>query len=245
MENFKFASIEVKRGYDARFDLVSLRLENDRIPWDAPRPEGLNSVWFCFTAEEFYRVMRESTGTCSDIGHNVRRSGECFTFFDLDFSAQRQGIMHVPFVNVQISYQVCAILARAVRLAFRRVNSPGDSVKIDIPLPLRERWAREYGRGKGSADLDMTPETAAFLAECESAPAPDEEWRTVRSNVDRLIQIAKNNTYRRADRARVRLAKDWDGFYFRIVRPDGSTVLNGGLVNHTRDGGSPSWSTHT
>lgn len=214
-------------------EMVAFNASKPTVPEDG----GLSYLSFYMTGEEFTGLLTGKINAVNDLGHNVRRSGELYTFFDLDFPSRSAGVMKVPYANVQIAHYTARILVRAVRLAWRKAEPGGERIRIELPYHVRGRWALRYGQGTGKVEVDHGDR--AFYDECGAIGG--ESFERCMAN---LRAIAQNQTYRATDTAKVVLRKDWDGFYFRILSPRGQCVLNGGVINHGRDG-APSWSTHT
>jgi hypothetical protein len=246
MTEFKFMYLSAYTTYRGRGDhrvierMVSIHADDGR---DAERTDGMNYVSFFMTEEEFTGVMKGEIGAVTDIGHNLRVDGERFTFFDLDlgYRHETRGIMRVPYVIMMVPYHVRKILLRAVQRTWNRCLPDGDRLRIDIPLATRERWLSKYGQGKGEVLIDLVngEKTKEFFDECQAAGG-----KTFSDCIDRLVAIARNTTFKNNERGVVKLFKDWDGFYFNILGPDGHSRMNGGVINHGRDG-THDWSTHT
>ena len=258
MLTFKDMRLEVYRRANGE-GMVALLAENptvgteadeaDRLAWDEGRygcnTAGIRYLSFYFTHEEFTGLLTGKLSGCNDCSHNVRAFGELLTFYDLEFSRETRGRVTVPFVNLHIPHYVGKFLVRAVQHTLAKCVPDGDRITFSIPWATRERWMRLYGQGTGSVVLDVVdgyPKIDAvrdFYAECEQKGG-----ETFARCVENLKAIGLNSTYRHTDTATVKLSKDLDGWYFRILRPDGRCTLNGGVVNHGRDG-KHDWSTHT
>jgi hypothetical protein len=261
-QNMHLSVFRSKRGKNAAGEdviegMVSLHAR-DHVDGDAPRESeygrslGLNYLSFYFTQKEFEDIFQQRTFSANDIGHNVRAAGEHWTFYDLEFSAKARGMLQVPFVVVEIPYIVQRILLRMVRRAWAKCVPDGDRIEIVLPMVTRQRWLKTYGCGKGEAKLkfrewedrvttsagEQVTKTQAFMLECEAAAG-----EKFKERVESLLTIARNQTIKRSETAHVEISKDWDGFYFQILRPDGKRTMNGGLINHGRDG-QHDWSIH-
>lgn len=206
---------------------------------------GLQSLSFFMTLDEFEGLMDGRLTGCNDIGHNVRACGDAFTFFDMEFPHDARGVLRVPYVTLSVPYYVRRLLKRVVRMTLRRCAPDGDRLTVKLSPDNRERWARQYGPGTGEVAIDVVDRTEdglcrAFWEACGTLGG--ETWER---SVDQLRRIAQNGTARHTDVGTVRISKDWDGFYFQILDPSGRRTMNGGLINHGRDGAAPSWSLHT
>lgn len=199
---------------------------------------GLKFLSFYMTETEFLGLMDGSVSGCNDIGHNVRAVGDSFTFFDMDFSSKDRGVMSVPFARVEFPYHVRRVLARAVKATLKRCVPDGDRVQIEIPLALRERWVRQYGYGKGQVVIDADEKTLARVAECSAA---SEDFK---QKLDHVKRISQNSTMRHTDRAKFYIRTDGDDFYWSAHTPAGHRRMNGGIIDHGRDG-ETSWSVYT
>ena len=213
-------------------------LVGDTDPKKYSSEVGIQYLSFFMTLDEFVGLMEGRISGCNDIGHNVRAFGDSFTFFDMEFSREQRGVLRVPFVTIQIPRYVRRILLRAVRSTLRKCDPDGDRLRVELPLPLRERWARQYGCGTGKVEVDVGG-SGAFFSECSAKGG-----ETFSRSVEHLKQIALNGTARHTDLGKVHVSKDWDGFYFRIMSPSGRCTMNGGIINHGK-GGEQSWSLHT
>jgi len=203
--------------------------------------DGIRYLSFYMRLQEFEDLMDGKASSLTDISHNVRRMGELYTFYDLEFGAPHTfGAMKAPYVNIMLPHYVTRILRRAVRMTLRHCEPGGERKSVEVSVLNRERWLRQYGQGTGKVEIDVaSPEGAAFFTECRTHGG-----ETFTRCIENLKAIARNTTYRHTDVGTVKLSKDWDGFYFRIITPRGSCSLNGGVINHGRDG-EHSWSTHT
>lgn len=212
------------------------------------RQAGINFLSFYMAETEFNGLFTGKLGACNDIGHNLRASGEHWTFFDLEFPRETRGVAQVPYVVVNFPHYVQKILHRAVRLALCQCDRDPEPerenrVVIEIPWSVRERWMRRYGNSKGQVQIDVSPSASEFLRECATKAADLNDTTFVRC-MEHLDAIARNTTYKSDEVGVVKLSKDMDGFYFEIYTPKGRRTLNGGVINHGRDG-KVDWSLHT
>ena len=200
---------------------------------------GLSGLSIYFSEEEFFGLLDGKIHAHNDCAHNVRRFCELYTFFDMEYSAKNSGVMQVPFVNMQIPHYVARILKRAVKATLKRCEPGGERLQVDLPWATRDRWMRHYGQATGKVAIEVDERCRdAFDT---AVAAHDESFDRC---IDNLQRIAKNGTYRHTETGTVKLFHDHAGFYFCILAPDGRRTLNGGVINHGRDG-KQDWSTHT
>lgn len=201
----------------------------------------LSYISFYFTHDEF-REFANGRESFSDIAHNLRTYGEHCMFFDLPDFVSTHGVAQLPYIRLTIPYFIRNVLLRWAERrwkddASRDYYKPREEILI---TPERaSRWLKLYGQAKGNVRLDMDDLTRNFLEEKLSEPNSN-----LRENIDRLVSIARNSTYKFYQTGIVRLSKDWNGFFFNILTPRGLSSLNGGVINHgTKD--EPRWSIHT
>lgn len=238
MQTFREMHLEVYRR-ENREAMVSLHAEGVTVgdPDARSSEAGIHYLSFYFTHREFTGVMRGELSGCNDIGHNLRACGEMLTFFDMDFPSSARGVMRVPYVNLHVPFHVRRILLRAVNMTLRRCEPGGERLRVGIPFDLRGRWSKQYGQGTGRVEWDVHGKE--FFDECQR-----DGGATFKRCMDSLHAVGRNGTFRHTDVARVCLSKDADGFYFRVFDAKGNCRLNGGVINHGRDG-AHEWSTHT
>lgn len=214
---------------DKRMDLKDDDRHNNKVA-------GLKYLSFFMTYEEFTGLFSGKLGSVNDIGHNVRRNGEMFTFYDLDFSTHTYGNMIVPFVVLDIPFHICSILLKRVDEMLSTCENGGERKDIDLSYEERKQWMDTYGQGKGEITIDISS-SSTLEAYTERLMQGSESFY---KNVEQLGNIARNTTYKSDDVGVVQLSKDWDGFYFRILTPEGKCTMNGGIVLH-----GDTWSIHT
>jgi len=235
---------------DSGLGMVALEARDPTVgnPESPTSEAGIRCLSFYFTLSEFEGLLRGRLSGCNDLGHNVRRIGECYTFYDMEFSTKARGVMHVPFVNLQIPHHVGLILLRAVCMVLRHCKPEGNGNydprrEIVLSYATRDRWMRVYGQGTGEARLEFRSQDAADLYDF----CLDKGGKPFKERIEQLLQIAKNGTWKRGEVGTVTLCgalHDPSGFDFGIYLPNGKMSMNGGLINHSRDGGHD-WSIHT
>jgi hypothetical protein len=212
--------------------------------WDnPPRKEGLGYLSFFFTGQEFSEVCEQRRNSVNDIGHNLRACGEGWTFYDLDFTCEDRGVMQVPFVRLTVPYYVQKVLLRVVKSAWEKCIPDEKRITIDLSLARRERWLKVYGQGHGSVKLDFggykSEEVQAYFDKCKI-----EGGDSFARCAETVEAIARNTTFAADEVAKVHVRSDSDGFYWEAHTPKGQRTMNGGIINHGRDG-SHDWSVHT
>lgn len=255
MKDFSELSMSVKS--DARDAWVSIRgtFPGYRDADKAARKPGLQSVWFVLTRAELIAIVAGKVSAARDGMHSLQISGERWTFYDLDFpSRDARGIAPVQYAHVNVPYAVQPLLLRwatqvwakqdAMRAADPRVDyNMSTEATLDL-LPHVSRWERKYGQGKGNVRLVL--DTYAY-----SGPSTPEMFAAARAMggnfdamVSRLESMALNNTIAADETVDLPIYRDSS----RIEDPCftwRAAGMFGGLVNHAKDGATPSWSLHT
>lgn len=239
------------------FKYVSCKRTYETVVWNARKPlvgdcdetkypseTGMQSLSFYMSKTDFEDLMlgRQSAAVdCST--HLSIPYGGCFLFTTFDLPHNARGVARVPYVQICLPPDVRRILVRAVRMTMPRAQVDGPRLEIPIPRALRERWDRQYGQGKGRIEVVMEEDTRAYLAECLEQPE-DTRFRQCWEGVQ---NIARNSTWRWNETAHIQLHKYHRGgeFSWAVYNPKGSFIMNGGIIDHGKDGGKPDWSTHT
>lgn len=202
--------------------------------------EALGTYWFLLSTRDIGDVLSGRVQSVNDIAHNARVFGDQWTFYDLDFPAKRSGEMTIKFESVTIPRLFLRAVHKWALKVLPTLDDQHYEHRITLSKERRRRIVENLSRSTGEAVVDMN----------ESATKLMEAWlKTEAGNllerVEYLKVIAKNNTSCRWEKATVHLSKDWDGFYFDIRNSRGHRVMNGGIVNHAKDGERPNWSIHT
>lgn len=195
----------------------------------------LGYISFYMTMEEFYNFTKNYFCSFNDLGHNLRTAGDFCTFYDLDFPSSDNGVMQVPYVNVNIPMFARKVLMKWAQKQWNSLETHMERPQLNIDQKRLERWTRLHGRGTGSVVVEMYNDTTeTFFKEKVEEPGSN-----LKDMVERLQTIARNSTRAFYQTAKVRLSKDWDGFYFVVPG------MNGGIVNHAREDSKADWSIHT
>ena len=223
---------------DGRWDMCAIR---------GNRKEGcggLRHIWFVLEKPEMEAIVAGKTHVAEDGYHKLMIFGDVWTFYDMMPPNEKCGVMQVPFYRANIPGTFVKLLARVAKWTWaqqRKHLTPdtrGDKVTLEFDMAYRERICRLYGYGKGEVALDATTETRDRLG------ALSAEDKGFADRVEQIKTIARNSTQGFHQKASLSISKDWDGFYWVARTPSGHTILNGGLVNHGRDG-KHDWSLHT
>lgn len=204
--------------------------------------------YFTLTLDEFEQVVKG--GIVRDGYRRVEQQfGYAWLIYNVSNvsgSTKSQGKVEVEFYCCQIPHFAQRVLLRyfkwlAKPLGFGVARTDREVV-IYLSKQRRERWLRLYGCAKGKLEFKLCGDvTENFLAEC-LAQDPDGKGR-LQENVESVKRIALNSTQAFWETATLKLAKDWDGFYWEAYRPSGHRIMNGGIINHGKD--RPDWSIHT
>jgi hypothetical protein len=248
IKSFKFSMWSDKRGYDmCCIEARNSSLRSSDLSVRDESETGLRYISFYMTREEFYSLVRGKSSSANDIGHNVRAYGDSWTFYDLDFPRATSGVMSVPFVRIDfprfVQELLLTIATKAWSLykqAFANGMEEYDMQRACIEFDQKtcDRFVRLYGSGKGKVVLNMSDETREnFNKDMENAQ--------FRDRVEHLKRIALNSTRGFFDCASVRINGGDGDYYWVAGDPSGRTILNGGLILHSRDSANPEWSIHT
>ncbi len=220
--------------------------------------EGLHHLWFVMSRQELTTLMDGRTNVVKDGYHNATVYGDSWFFYDMDgVPREKFGNMKVPFYNailprtfmktvLRLCKKTWALIAKGRKDAelagTNKYDLPG-RINIEISQKHRTRSSRLYGQGKGRVELDFgdwkPEETTVFWEQCLA-----EGGKTFSRCVEGILAIAANSTWGFHQVARLRISKDLDGFNWCAFTPKGQRIMNGGLVNHSREGGHD-WSSHT
>lgn len=213
-----------------------------RMPEGSP---GLRYISFYMTRKEFTEIVMGRSNSATDIGHNLRAYGDVWTFYDLDFPSKAEGVMQVPYVNLQIPKQAQLILLKAAQRVWAglKKNPPvnrysAPRISIELSLAWRNRMIRLYGVGKGEVQLDLRSITPLQLdKECQT--------ESFKFAFERVQAIARNSTGAYFQSATLYLSKDReDDYYWTAINPKGMRIMHGSISNHGTSE-KPDWSIHT
>jgi hypothetical protein len=249
MRAFSKLFFEIKG--DASSDWLTIRGER---PEGAP---GLRYVWFVLTRKELERLVAGEIDTASDGNHKVLVYGDRWTFYDFELPTREAGTFECKYLAVDLPRVFMRSVQRLARKTWGLMKAARDadprgehtydrptSVRLDMSPEHIERVLRLYGQGHGEVVFDFgdykAEETSAFLDECKRNGG-----KTFNDSLDRVQCIARNSTWSVFQRAKVRMSKDWDGFYWEARTPSGRRLMNGGIVNHGARDGVQDWSVHT
>lgn len=224
---------------DGRDNRVSIR--SDR-PDNA---EGLRYIWFLLNEEELGRFESYTfSDTLEDGAHRLHLCGDILTFYDFNIPREDAGEMRVPFIKVELPVEVRRLVARIVRRTWKGLRANYDAAGYNSPrvelhfTPEQiDRLLKKYGQGKGACDI--------IIDECIQERFEEHMLNPeFAKNVQRLDAIARNTTVAKHQRARVKIFRDSESYYWIAETWKGRRIMNGGLIDHGR-GGPPSWSIHT
>jgi hypothetical protein len=245
------------------FETVTLKLRRSEsmdnqimidLHCESPAPEGEpdyhRPMWYCtLTLDEFRALVTKGTIASDGYRRIEQHFGYAILFYNVGSitgSTKGQGKAEVEFYKMEIPHFVQRVLLRYLTWITKPLGFGCDHVHDQLVIKLskerRERWLRLYGAAKGKLEFKVCGDvTETFLAKC-LAEDPDGKGRLAQ-NVEHVKQIALNSTQAFWETATLKLAKDWDGFYWEAYRPSGARIMNGGIINHGKD--KPDWSIHT
>lgn len=224
------------------------------LQWSG-RAEAPTNKNFVFLQEEFERAAREG-GEYADIAHRCSIMGDLWTLYDLEFGGPAVGQMRGWYVRMDFPVDAVRAVARYLRIIASKMDGTWTAERdqssrdVEITVAMRERWLKKYGQGKGQVKLVIEPETEQRLKldieQDEAAYAGTRrEYRSMKDQFEGLLCIARNSTYNFRQVAELRVSKDMDSYYWVAITPKGGRIMNGGLIQHSKDPSKPSWSTHT
>jgi len=247
MNTYQNCSVRINN--HGKYEMVCLDFRNPIVPLEEyesypgsyyKSKKGLEYINFVFTYEEFVGFFGGKIGAVVDLSHNCKRIGELVMFYDMSFPNENQGLLSVPFANITIPYFVQKMLVKFAEKYHNKLSADYDhnTKEIELPLNVRNNLLSKYGQAKGK-----------FVIECV-LPEIEEKFNQVKDNenfnkaLDNLKRIALNGTYSCYETGKVKLFHDFAGFYFKILDPYDRLTMNGGLINHGKDGKND-WSVHT
>lgn len=240
--------------------LTNLRFEiksDKSSEWISIRADGPRHIWFVVGRDELSDVCKGKTRALEDGYHKLAIDGDWWTFYDMEgFPRERHGVMHVPYIRVHFPRTFMRAVYRLARKTWQRQHDARKGldecehwkvpeVRVDISPEHAAHIEELYGQGLGSVELNVTDGTTDFLNE-RLTDAVDKGDQTLFDMLDRVRCIAVNQTRGFHDTARVRLSKDWDGFFWEAYAPGRTRpFMHGGIVNHGAREGGHDWSIHT
>lgn len=201
-----------------------------------------SQIWFCFLGDELRAALDGETTCVTDLSHVCKIDlGSLWTFFDVPCPAQGAGEFTTRYHRVELTHELRAELRAAIEQNERQwLRQPErdyggrDDVELDVSYRLPE-W-RTWHQGAGKAEFDcgddpLTADKLAFWLEDESFARC----------ADRLLAIARNQTYKPSDVGvcKLRWNENWQEFSFFVGG------LHGGIINHGKGKDKADWSTHT
>lgn len=210
-----------------------------RAPESAP---GLNWINFLLCGDEAIDLFAGKRAEFVDGYHRLSAFGEDWLFFDTpDRGREDSGELRIQYRRVIVPRPVRDEIAWRITTAIERHDAQDpdkwgrkDQIELDLSGDL-EAWARDYGQGKGSIQIDSAdPGMAGTIAALEeSDPSFARCW-------DRIKAIALNTTHARTDVAPIRIHRESErAFLWTAGR------LTGGLIDHGVAGIEADWSIHT
>ena len=218
---------------DGETQMCSIRAESDKKP-------GLSYIWFVMFRSELTNVVNGQASMLQYGYHKLDTMGERWTFFDLQMPSRSHGEMTIPYISIEVPRFVQQLLLRKATHIWEAQTGmkQTDKVHIELTQEMRDRWLRKYGQGKGKVRWDILSELQARVDEHKS----DKQFVKCLDNIN---QIALNRTEGWFDVASVRIGSDRESYWWRAYAPSGKMVMNGGLLNHSREEGKFDWSLHT
>lgn len=257
MKDFTAMKIEVwtdfQTGKNPHRQMMAIRA-------DLPKSEkGLSYIWFVLTRSELFELVHGRTSTAEDGYNKLTVHGDNWFFYKMEcIPRAKSGDMAVPYCNATLPRTFMKAVNRLCRKTWglqgkgyatvldekgNTYNLP-DRIYIDISQKHRDHMTRLYGQGQGRVEIDFgdwkSEEIEAHWNKCIA-----EGGQKFTDSVERLLTIAGNSTWGFHQTARLRVSKDDRSFYWAAYRPDGKQIMNGGLINHSKEDDGHDWSIHT
>jgi hypothetical protein len=178
----------------------------------------------------------------SDGYHKLEVSGDRALFFDMEVPYKSVGKMEIRYRSIKIPYQLRKAIVRFAKYAIGKLPVNQEKLMIEPTHERIGRWERIYDHGSGEVHIDYgydSQRTEEFIKECKAQDSSGDFDR----RMEHITVIARNSTYHPWEKAKLRISKDLDGFYWEAYTPKGHRIMNGGLINHGKD--KPDWSIHT
>lgn len=182
-------------------------------------------------------ALASGFATVTDCYHKIEGIGDQWLLYDLD-----TGRMNRASGELTISYRRLTVPRFIAKLLGRLLRSMPIDASIDVPQATRDRWVRVWGQATGSVEIECSDGARQLLALYGDDPE-------LADRIEHIKQIARNRTSAKYQRARIELYADQcdtSGFYWCAYAPDGLRIMNGGIINHSRQYCRvPDWSIHT
>jgi hypothetical protein len=231
---------------------------------------GFRYLWFVLTRAEIEDLVRGKTSTAEDGYHKLFVSGDAWTFYNFEYPRGKAGEvvskfyrLDMPRFFVKLVLRIAKRVWDAQRAEWERSNKDretyrGDRFELRFTRPQLEHFDRLYGQGKGRIEVvyqdryGAKPGTAASkIADLAELTKDLPFEKSFAKRFENVKQIALNSTRGHHETARVTIsndssrADDWtDGYYWTAQDSRGRRIMNGGIINHSREGGHD-WSIHT
>jgi len=209
--------------------------------------KGLRHISFFMYEDELKEFAKNQFDkTLNDIRHRMNICGDTITFYDFEFPSHRSsGTFEVPFLSLEIPRFVRKMILRIGRNIWsnlRKNYSEENRYKTPTEFQFTEKQAEKllskYGQAKGSVDLQIQEEIAGRFEEDKKDPQ-------FRNMFERLQCIARNSTDAVHQQSHLQIFRDSDSYYWQALTPKNKRIMNGGLIQHSRDKDKPDWSIHT
>lgn len=232
-----------------QFDTFRLEYKPNTVALTARNKDSGRS--FYWTHAEWKDLCGPQTLRAFVDGYHTmtRVDADMWTFVDTDSIpyTPAHGKAEVRFWRMHMPKQVWALLNGLLMAERERVLAKATEtgerdprIEIEVPMSVREDWARNFGQATGSVRREITPDVQARL---DKDIAADSSGGLAKI-LDNWTRIARNSTREATQVAVLRISFDGMGYYVATYSPSGAAGMNGGWINHgTFD--QPDWSAHT
>lgn len=234
---------------DGRYNMMSIRGEREKPGPNESAEMRINYIYFVLNEKDLRTFETNSfNDTIEDGFHRMNLCGDLATFFNFELPRGKEGVLKIPFLTLEIPVFVRKMIVRMVRGTWKRLRAAASNsgqpertpnVVIEFSQEQTERLLAKYGQGKGKVLVKSEKETLDKIAD-DMVKSPD-----FGSCYERLMQIAKNSTRAKHQLAELHVYPDRDDYGWTAFDWKKRRIMNGGLINHARDGAPPDWSIHT
>lgn len=230
--------------------------------------DGLSSIWFVFHATELKQFATSNYSEFQDGVHRLDSTGDLCVFYDAlayndNLTRNKFGVAQVAYYAATIPMFVRKLIEQYGLRIWKRQeeeirNTPederwkvlGQKHEISFSAETCARMTRLYGQGKGRVELDFASHNES---KCRNALEQELSNSQFKDKLDAVRRIALNSTRGFHQTAQVRISIDSEdrqtgrvyGYYWVARNPQGNSIMNGAILDHSKNLGKTDWSVHT
>lgn len=200
--------------------------------------------FYTLTYEEFVNLMNNKGFLFGYCDHVLRDQGSYIEMLNMALPfGKSYGVAEAKFVRFSLAPFVRRIVSKLVNSHYSKLESDSvyaesnkyGRVEFKFDNARLTKWDKLYSQGSGGVDLEISSECQEKLNEMLAK----DKSGTLREQIDRKFQMAKNQTHAFWERGKLALYSSWGSeFTFKCAG------MYGGIINHDDDG-IGNWSTHT